>query len=138
MVERSTWSEEPAAAPLVVCLFELLRAFRPVVRQERAYRRCVALLLGHVFAFARHSLSQLLLTLGVTEQDWSAWYRLFSAPRIDVDALDAELVRQTLREIPADGPYVVAVDGVQVPRWSVRMPGTSWLKAPRTPKWKPG
>jgi hypothetical protein len=59
-------------------------------------------------------------------------------PRIDGEALSAELVRQTLAQIPAAGPYVVAVDGVQVPRWSLRLPGTSWLKAPRTPRWKPG
>jgi hypothetical protein len=131
-------AEEPAAAPLLSCLLELLGAFRPAFRQERPYRRCVALVFGSVFGFARHTISQLLLVLGVTEQDWSAWYRLFSVPRIDVDALDAELVRQTLPEVPASGPYVVAVDGVQVPRWSLKLPGTSWLKAPRTPRWKPG
>jgi hypothetical protein len=138
MSERTTRSEELAAAPLLSCLLELLAAFRPAFRQERPYRRCVALVFGSLFAFARHTISQVLLALGVTEQDWSAWYRLFSEPRVDVEALNAELVRQTLAEIPAEGPYVVAVDGVQVPRWSMRMPGTSWLKSPRTPRWKPG
>ena len=138
MLEPPMRAEESGAAPVLICLLELLAAFRPAFRQERPYRRCVALVFGSVFAFARHTLSQLLLTLGVTEQDWSAWYRLFSEPRVDLDALDAELVRQTLTEIPAAGPYVVAVDGVQVPRWSLKLPGTSWLKAPRTPKWKPG
>lgn len=138
MQEATTRSDEAAAGSLLVCLQELLSAFRPAFRQERTYRRCVALVLGSVFAFARHTLSQVLLTLGVGDQDWSAWYRLFSKPRIDVAELDAELVRQTLAEIPATGPYVVAVDGVQVPRWSLKLPGTSWLKAPRTPKWKPG
>jgi hypothetical protein len=138
MVEATTRAAEPAVAPLLTCLLELLAAFRPAFRQERPYRRCVALVFGSVFAFARHTLSQLLLTLGVTEQDWSGWYRLFSEPRVDIDELDAELVRQTLAEIPAAGPYVVEVDGVQVPRWSLGMPGTSWLKAPRTPRWKPG
>jgi hypothetical protein len=33
---------------------------------------------------------------------------------------------------------VAAVDGVQLPRSSQRMPGTAWLKAPRTPAWEPG
>src|SRR6266550_3196569 len=117
MLEPTMRPEESAEAPLLVCLLELLAAFRPAFRQERPYRRCVALVFGSLFAFARHTLSQLLLVLGVTEQDWSAWYRLFSVPRLDVDALDAELVRQTLAEVPASGPYVVAVDGVQVPRW---------------------
>jgi len=138
MVEATTRSEEPAAAPLLRCLLELLAAHRPAFRQERPYRRCVALVFGSVFAFARHTISQVLLVLGVTEQDWSGWYRLFSVPRVDLEALGAELVRQTLAEIPATGPYVVAVDGVQVPRWSRTLPGTSWLKAPRTPRWKPG
>jgi len=138
MFEATMRAEGPAAAPLLGCLLELLAAFRPAFRQERPYRRCVALVFGSVFAFARHTLSQALLALGVTEQDWSAWYRLFSVPRLDLDELNAALVRQTLSEIPATGPYVVAVDGVQVPRWSLKLPGTSWLKAPRTPKWKPG
>jgi hypothetical protein len=129
---------ESAAAPLLACLLELVAAFRPAFRQERAYDRCVALVFGHLFAFARHTISQVLLALGVTEQDWSARYRLFSVPRIDLEGLSAELARQTLAQIPAAGPYVVAVDGVQVPRWGLRLPGTSWLKAPRTPKWKPG
>jgi hypothetical protein len=39
-------------------LQELLAAFRPAFGQERPYRRCVALVLGSVFAFARHTLSQ--------------------------------------------------------------------------------
>jgi hypothetical protein len=138
MSEPTTRSEELAAAPLLSCLLELLAAFRPAFRQERPYRRCVALVFGSLFAFARHTISQLLLVLGVTEQDWSGWYRLFSEARVDVEALSAELVRQTLAQIPATGPYVVAIDGVQVPRWSLRLPGTSWLKAPRTPRWKPG
>ncbi len=89
MVERTTRPAEPAVAPLLVCLLELLAAFRPAFRQERPYRRCVALVFGSLFAFARHTLSQVLLALGVTEQDWSAWYRLFSEPRLDLDALDA-------------------------------------------------
>jgi hypothetical protein len=138
MSEATTRAGEPAAAPLLVCLVELLAAQRSAFRQQRAYRRCVALVFGSVCAFARHTLSQVLLVLGVTEQDWSAWYRLFSVPRVDLEALSAELVRQTLAEIPVGGPYVVAVDGVQVPRWSVRMPGTSWLPSPRTPRWRPG
>jgi hypothetical protein len=138
MSEPTTRPEELAAGPLLTCLVELLAAFRPAFRQERPYRRCVALVFGSVFAFARHTISQVLLALGVTEQEWSAWYRLFSVPRVDLEALSAELVWQTLAEVPAGGPYVVAIDGVQVPRWSLGMPGTSWLKAPRTPRWKPG
>jgi hypothetical protein len=38
---------------------------------------------------------------------------------------------------PAD-PYVVGVDGVQIPRSSLKLAGTSWLPAPRRPICKVG
>ncbi|HEY7295383.1 MAG TPA: transposase [Dehalococcoidia bacterium] len=128
---------QPALSPLVANLQTLLSAHRPAFRQERPYQRGVALVFASLFAFARHTLTQLLLTLGVTN-DWSAWYRLFSTPRLDYDTLTACYLRETLAQIPADGPYVVGLDATQVPRTSRRMPGTGWLKAPGTPPWKVG
>jgi hypothetical protein len=138
MAQPSTLSTPRAVPPLLATLLELLQAHRPAFRQQRCYQRCVALVFASVFAFARHTVTQLLLALGLTEGDWSAWYRLFSAPRLDYDALSAQLVRQTLAEVPATAPYEAVVDGVQLPRCSQRLAGTSWLKAPRTPPWKPG
>jgi hypothetical protein len=69
---------------------------------------------------------------------WSAFYRLFSLSRLDYSVLTRCFVHQTLAQIPADGPYVAVVDGVHLPRSSRRRPGTSWLKCPRRPPWKPG
>ena len=129
---------QPALPPLLVELQTLLSAHRPAFRQERVYQRSVALVFASLFAFARHTVTQLLCTLGLTDSDWSAWYRLFSTPRLDYDALSAQYLQETLAQIPAEGPYVTVVDGVQLPRSSRRLPGTSWLKAPRTPPWKVG
>ena len=98
MSEATTRCEDLAAAPLLTCLLEVLAAYRSAFQQERPYRRCVALVFGSVFAFARHTISQVLLALGVTERDWSAWYRLFSEPRVDIEAGIQEYVewfRQT-------------------------------------------
>jgi hypothetical protein len=53
--------------------------------------------------------------------------------RVDEEILASCLLAETLGHAAADEPYVVAVDGVQIPRSSRKMPGTSWLKAPRTP-----
>ena len=131
-------AEQPALPPLLAELATLLQAHRPAFRQERPFQRAVALVFGSLFAFARHTITQLLLALGLTEADWSAWYRLFSAPRVDYEALTSRFFRETLAAVPADAPYVAVVDGVQVPRHSQKMPGTAWLKAPRTPPWKPG
>ncbi|HEY7062969.1 MAG TPA: hypothetical protein VII06_15940 [Chloroflexota bacterium] len=128
----------PAAPPLVAALLGLLLAHRVTFKQERPYQRCVALVFASLFAFARHTVTQFLTALGLGAADWSAWYRLFSAPRLDYEALSGQFLRETLAHIPVAAPFVAAVDGVQLPRHSRTMPGTGWLKAPRSPAWKPG
>ncbi len=80
-----------------------------------------------------------MIALGLTEHDWSAFYRLFDEPRIDYEALSECFFRETLPHLaPCDPYYVAVVDGVQLPRHSRRMPGTSWLKHPKTPPFRPG
>ena len=124
--------------PLVVELGRLLAGHRPAVHQARCFDRLRALVLGQVGSAARCTLTQVLLRLGLVAADWSTFYRLFSRPRLDYGVLTRCFVQQTLAQIPADGPYVAVVDGVQLPRSSQRRPGTAWLKGPRTPPWKPG
>lgn len=116
----------------------LLAAHRWCFRQERTYRRGMALVLAEVFAFGRHTVTQLLLTMGVVEGDWSAWYRLFSKQRVCEEELATQMISETLRHVKADEVYVVGTDGTQIPRSSLRMPGTSWLKALGTAAFKPG
>ncbi len=67
-----------------------------------------------------------------------AFYRLFNEPRIDYEGLTGCFFTQTLAHVAEEDPYVVVVDGVQVPRHSRKMPGTSWLKHPKTPPFMPG
>ncbi|NOZ27653.1 MAG: transposase [Chloroflexi bacterium] len=123
---------------LLQALFELLQAHRPVFRQERTFLRAIGLLIGEVFAFGRHTVTQGLLALGLTDADWSAWYRLFSRKRFDPDKASVCLLGQTLRHVPVKQPYVTGVDSVQVPRSSLKMPGTCWLKALGTAPFRPG
>lgn len=119
-------------------LFELIEAHRPAFQQQRTHHRAVWLLLSELFTFARHTVTQGLLALGETESDWSAWYRLFSHKRIDYPELTRITLRETVKEAPAQQPYVVGVDGMLVPRHSQTMPGTSWWKALGTAPFKPG
>lgn len=117
---------------------ELLAGHRWCFGQERTYRRVVALVLAEIFAFGRHTVTQLLLTVGMAEGDWSAWYRLFSCQRVSEERLATQLVRETLQHVGADEVYAVGTDGTQIPRCSLRMPGTSWLKALGTAVFRPG
>jgi hypothetical protein len=122
----------------LVELWRLLAAHRPAVRQARCFNRLRALVVGQVCSAARRTLTQVLLTRGLIAADWSAFYRLFSHARLDYDVLTRCFVQQTLAQIPPEEPYVVVVDGEQLPRSSQRMLGTSWLKNPRTTPFKPG
>lgn len=128
----------PAARRLLPEFFALLAAHRPAFDQDRPFHRATALACGWVGGFGRHTITQTLLTLGAGEGDWSGWYRLFSTPRFSADRLSRALLRETLPLAPADQPFVAVVDGVQVPRASRTMPGTSWLKHPATPVFRPG
>lgn len=123
---------------LLQSLFELLDAHRAAFKQERVFNRAYGLVLAELFMFARHTVTQGLLALGLTDADWSGWYRLFSRRRFQEEAAVGCLFKETLQHVPANEPYVVGTDGVQVPRSSHKMPGTSWLKAPRTAPFKPG
>jgi hypothetical protein len=135
-MKNSTYPNE--IPPLTRALLELIRAHKETFGQERTYQRALALVFGELFSFARHTVTQALLALGLTDADWSAWYRLFSRERVDEEGLARCLLAETLGHAAANEPYVVACDGVQIPRSSRKMPGTSWLKAPRTPVFRKG
>jgi hypothetical protein len=126
------------ADPLVKNLLELLEAHRPLFRQVRIYWRIVGLVFGEIFAFGRHTVTQLLLALGLTDEDWSAWYRVFSQRRFKEEQAAAILLQETLTHVAPDEVYVIGVDATQVPRSSHHMEGTSWLKCPRTPPFRTG
>jgi len=119
-------------------LFKLIGAHRKVFKQERSYQRMVGMLLGEVFNFGRHTITQSLLGLGMVEGDWSAWYRLFSERRFEEEELNASLFAETVSGTQVDEPYVIAVDGTPVIRTGLKMPGTCWLKSPRTPAFRRG
>lgn len=130
---------EPAGVPpLLAALLTLLAAHRSAFRQERPYQRAVALVFGELFAFARHTVTQTLLALGLSDTDWTAFYRLFSRPRFEEVRLAGCLFGETLAQCSPDEPYVAGIDGTQVPRTSHKLPGSSWLRAPRTPVFKKG
>lgn len=119
-------------------LFELLQTHRSIFKQERSYQRVVALVLAEVFVFARHTITQLLMSLGQTEQDWSAWYRLLSQRRFGYEQASEVVFRETLRHVAGDEVYVVAGDATQTPRSSRKLEGSGWLRNLRTPPFMVG
>lgn len=125
--------------PLLQTLLELLSAYRPAVRQERTYLRMVYLSLASVLSLGRHTVSQLLVALGMGNSDWSAWHRLFNQTRVEMAMVYQILVRQLLAVVGETEPVLaVVVDGTQLPRTSRTMPGVGYTRQPRTPPWRRG
>jgi hypothetical protein len=128
----------PQNTELIKNLIEVLRAHRRVFGQERVYVRAMGLVLAEVMALGRHTVTQLLMVLGQNEEDWSAWYRLFSAGRFDEAAAAGVMVQETLAHVGPDEVYVVGGDGTQAPRCGTHIEGVGWLRNMRTPPFKVG
>src|SRR5262245_16062571 len=119
-------------------LWQLIEAHRGVFRQERVYQRAVALLFAELFSFSRHTITQLLMALGLTEMDWSSWYRLFSGGRFDAVRASEVLFAETLAHVGREEVYVVAGDGTQTGRSSGKMEGVGWIRQPGTAPFRVG
>jgi|GEM_PF-834925 len=120
----------------------LIDELRPIclaaTGQERVGHRLLAVTMGLILVSGRTMLTRVLLALGLGWRDWSATYRLFRQARVDLAVLRRAALTRWLRQYPADGPLLVVLDGTQLPRTSRTMPGVGFLRAPRTPAWRPG
>lgn len=129
----------PQREPLVKQMLKMVAKHRAAFGQERVYWRGMGMVIGEVLAFGGHRVTDLLRGLGCTQEDWSAWYRVFQeAGRFKEEEAGAILLRETLAEVEGEEVYTIAVDSTNVPRDSQTMEGTSWLKCPRNPPWMKG
>ena len=125
----------PPQAPVsmfLATLMPIIAAHRPAFRQERTFRRAVALLVGALVAFARHTVTQVLLALGMHDMDPTACSRLLRRSRFDEATLNECLVRETLKRCSTHDPAVIGIDSTQIPRRRLTFPGRSWLRARHT------
>ena len=128
----------PQSSELLKNLFNLIAEQRGISDQKRVYDRLELLVMAELFTFGRHTITQMLMSLGLNEQDWSGWYRLFSQERFNYEAASRGLFAESLRYVAKDALYVVAGDATQTPRSSRKMEGASWLRNMRTPPFMVG
>lgn len=83
-------------------LFELIGNQSEIAEQKRVCERLELLILSELFVFGRHTVTQLLMSLGLNEQDWSAWYRLFREERFKYEKASEGLFRESLQYVKAD------------------------------------
>ena len=128
----------PQTPNLLHALFEILQAHRHLYKQQRTFDRVVMLVLAEIMAFGRHTVTQLIMTLGFVEDDLSSWYRLFSEGRYDAIGSWNVLFREVLKHVATDELLVVAGDATQTPRSSNKLEGAGWLRNLRTPPFRLG
>lgn len=131
-------NERTNAPILLTAMLSILATSKPVFGQERIFNRILALAMAELFAFGRRTITQLLLTLGLVDEDWTAWYRLFSQQRFVEEEASQVILREVVAEQPMHSPFVVGSDAFHVPRSSAKMPGSGWMKGLNTASFKPG
>lgn len=128
----------PQKSTLLAHVITLLEAHRELCNQERVFQRVVLLVLAEILTFTRHTLTQLLMSVGWTHRDWSGMYRLFSRMRFPLEQAQAILFRESLQHVNVTDLYVVGGDATQTPRTSRKIEGAHWLANPRSPVFKRG
>jgi len=118
-------------------LENLLWRFRPYFRQMRVFQRVVLLAVGEVLTLARHTVTQLLMTLGWTQRDWKAWYQIFRKKRFPYLRLVRQLVEEYLRHVQGEWMVVVG-DATTTRRSSQKIEGVGWLPHPKTAPFQRG
>ena len=127
-----------APSEVVTNVQKLLKGGVEAFRQRRTYERAMTLFLADVIGFGRHTVTEELRALGLTEWDWSAYYRLFGKGRIDEEKLSGYLVQETLVHVDAQEPYLAVVDGTRIMRTGKHVAGSGWWPAQNTAPFKRG
>jgi hypothetical protein len=117
---------------LLTCFLALLSLWRPVFRQERSYRRALRQALGSLTVLGTATLTRILASLGLDQQEGSAEYRLQARSEWDEQALFDTLLPTALAHCP--GPFVpVALDDTRLKKTGKRIPTAFYQRDPLSP-----
>lgn len=125
-------------------LQELIHFFLEVsvsifVGHKKRKRRGFWLFLGEILCCGLHRISEILLTLGRGDKDWTAWYKFFQAGSFDEEKAGEKLLQKILEEEKGkNGPIVFLTDGVNIFRSTGTFPGVIVQRSPDTIRWKRG
>lgn len=128
----------PQNPELLNQLRHLLWAHRHLFKQTRIFHQVVALVLAEIMVFTRHTITQMLFSMGRVDEDWSRWYRLFNRQRFPYQETCEVLFKESLTHVGEDELYVAAGDSTQTRRSSRKLEGAHWLHNPQSPVFKRG
>lgn len=100
---------------------------------QRGAQRLQQHLLATLLCPERCTLTNLLCTGGLQQQDWSAHYRCYSHQRVDIQVLFDEVCCQVEQALPPQAPLVVAMDDTLVRKQGAHIHGVRWRRDPLGP-----
>jgi len=101
--------------------------------QHRTGLRALRLGISQLACLGRHTLTGLLSVAGRQNRDWSADYRLFSQDRWRPEGLFAPVLSGLLGMLPADRPFVAAMDDTHLHKTGTHIPGVAYRRDPLSP-----
>jgi hypothetical protein len=89
--------------------------------------------LSSLLCFGRHTITGLLATCGLTFQDWSASFRLFSRQRFDAASTFRGIRAQVLGALAEKAPLCIAIDDTLLHKCGTKVAGVAWRRDPLGP-----
>jgi hypothetical protein len=120
---------------LLTRFLALLSLWRPIFQQERSLQRAVRQAVGALLVVGSATLTRILASLGLDQQDWSAEYNLHArAPWNEQNLFDA-LLPSALAYCP--GSFVpIALDDTRLRKTGKRIPTAFWQRDPLSPPFR--
>lgn len=87
--------------------------------------------------FGKRTITGLLCAGAELFRDWTAAYRLFSADRLNPEALFAPARAAVIENLKVDEPLTVMFDDTIVRKRGLKVHGTGWKRDPLGPKFRP-
>lgn len=114
-------------------LEELLACTQQAASTPRGAGRLRQHLLATLLCPERCTLTNLLCTGGLQQQDWSAHYRCYSHRRVDTQVVLDEVCQQVQQALSPQAPLVVAMDDTLVRKRGTHIHGVRWRRDPLGP-----
>jgi DDE superfamily endonuclease len=113
-------------------LLALLNGWMPAFRQQRTYRRAIALALGLLCGLGRRTLTCAIGFQHRQYRDWSADYRLFSRSPWEPKALFAPVLEPAISQY-CPNQVVIGLDDTRLKRTGKKVKTAFWQRDPLSP-----
>src|ERR1019366_6811778 len=120
---------------LVDALLSIMSEWRVAFSQDRVYARALRQSVAGLLSLGTRTISRMLASFGLDQQDWSAEYRLHSRSDWHVADLFDPILKRAHR-LCGDKYVSIAFDDTRLHKTGRKIPGVSYWADPLSPKFR--